>query len=235
MRDFTADLVQGVSTHRAAIDARIVTALADGWSLQRLPRVDRTIMRIAVYEIDHTAVPDAVAVSEAVGLVAQLSTDDSPKFVNGVLRTVVETKTHAESPAVGRHRLTLPPRRPTTMRPPRWGGRIESSGGGGQRQPAPTGSSSSRRRCDADPDRARRRCASLRCPPQLAGAALRLMVLRSGTSLISSHRDQGHQRRARADQEDQAGGVAVRAADDLQRPEPAGWTGRGWPGPSRRR
>ncbi|HYI54606.1 MAG TPA: transcription antitermination factor NusB [Microlunatus sp.] len=98
VRDFTAALVQGVSTHRADIDARIATALADGWSLQRLPRVDRTIMRIAVYEIDHTPVPDAVAVSEAVGLAAHLSTDDSPKFVNGVLRTVVETKTQ-ERPA----------------------------------------------------------------------------------------------------------------------------------------
>ena len=49
-------------------------------------------MRIAVYEIDHTTVPDAVAVSEAVGLVAQLSTDDSPAFLNGVLGTVVATK-----------------------------------------------------------------------------------------------------------------------------------------------
>jgi transcription antitermination protein NusB len=92
VRDFTAGLVKGVSAHRDDIDARIVAALADDWSLQRLPRVDRTIMRIAVFEIDHTPVPDAVAVSEAVGLAGQLSTDDSPKFVNGVLRTVVETK-----------------------------------------------------------------------------------------------------------------------------------------------
>src|SRR5699024_10458966 len=65
VRDFTTGLVQGVSAHREDVDARIVAALADGWSLQRLPRVDRTIMRIAVFEIDHTAVPDAVAVSEA--------------------------------------------------------------------------------------------------------------------------------------------------------------------------
>ena len=79
VRDFTTTLVQGVSTHREAIDARIVLALADGWSLQRLPRVDRTIMRIAVFEIDHTPVPDAVAVSEAVGLASDLSTDDSPE------------------------------------------------------------------------------------------------------------------------------------------------------------
>lgn len=96
VRDFTTGLVQGVSAHREEIDVRIVAALADGWSLQRLPRVDRTIMRIAVFEIDHTTVPDAVAVSEAVGLAGQLSTDDSPKFVNGVLRTVVDTKASAE-------------------------------------------------------------------------------------------------------------------------------------------
>jgi N utilization substance protein B len=92
VRDFTHDLVQGVTAQRQAIDGRIVAALAEGWSLKRLPRVDRNVMRIAVYEIDHTAVPDAVAVSEAVGLVSQLSTDDSPSFVNGVLGTVVETK-----------------------------------------------------------------------------------------------------------------------------------------------
>lgn len=92
VRDYTRELVRGVAARQPDIDARIVAALADGWSLKRLPRVDRTVMRIAVYEIDHTAVPDAVAVSEAVGLVSQLSTDDSPSFVNGVLGTVVETK-----------------------------------------------------------------------------------------------------------------------------------------------
>lgn len=92
VRDYTRELVRGVTAHRDEVDRRIATALADGWSLQRLPRVDRNLMRIAVYEIDHTPVPDAVAVSEAVGLVAQLSTDESPAFVNGVLGAVVGTK-----------------------------------------------------------------------------------------------------------------------------------------------
>ena len=101
VRDFTTALVEGVSAHRGAIDARIVTALAEGWSLPRLPRVDRSIMRIAVYEIDHSPVPDAVAVSEAVRLAAQLSTDDSPSFVNGVLRTVVDTKARSTSADAG--------------------------------------------------------------------------------------------------------------------------------------
>lgn len=92
VREYTRELVRGVTSHRDWIDHRIASALADGWSLQRLPRVDRNLMRIAVYEIDHTPVPDAVAVSEAVGLAGQLSTDDSPSFVNGVLGTVVTTK-----------------------------------------------------------------------------------------------------------------------------------------------
>ena len=92
VRDYTAELVRGVAAQQPAIDSRIVAALADGWSLKRLPRVDRNVMRIAVYEIDHSAVPDAVAVSEAVGLVSQLSTDDSPSFVNGVLGTIADTK-----------------------------------------------------------------------------------------------------------------------------------------------
>lgn len=104
IRDYTRDLVRGVVSHQDAIDARIVAALAAGWSLKRLPRVDRTAMRIAVYEIDHTAVPDAVAVSEAVGLVAQLSTDDSPSFVNGVLGTIVDTKPGGNRESGRRHR-----------------------------------------------------------------------------------------------------------------------------------
>lgn len=100
VRDYTRELVRGVTAERHAIDARIAAALADDWSLKRLPRVDRNVMRLAVFEIDHTAVPDAVAVSEAIGLVSQLSTDDSPSFVNGVLGTVVDTKVpvvHADS------------------------------------------------------------------------------------------------------------------------------------------
>ncbi|HEU5485650.1 MAG TPA: transcription antitermination factor NusB [Microlunatus sp.] len=99
IRDYTHQLVRGVTESRAALDERIVAALAAGWSLKRLPRVDRNVMRIAVYEIDHTTVPDAVAVSEAIGLVSQLSTDDSPSFVNGVLGTVVETKKDQTTPA----------------------------------------------------------------------------------------------------------------------------------------
>jgi transcription antitermination protein NusB len=92
IRDYTTALVQGVVAHLTEIDARIAAAVARGWSLTRLPRVDLIALRIAVLEIDHLDVPDAVAVSEAVALVSELSTDDSPAFVNGVLGTIVATK-----------------------------------------------------------------------------------------------------------------------------------------------
>ena len=92
LRDYTRVLVEGVADHREAIDARISAALAKGWTLPRTPRVDRSALRIAVLEIDHLEVPDAVAVAEAVRLVADLSTDESPKFVSGVLGAIIDTK-----------------------------------------------------------------------------------------------------------------------------------------------
>jgi transcription antitermination protein NusB len=88
VREYTAELVRGVIAHAAEIDARISACLAPGWTLPRMPRVDRNALRIAVYEIDYGEVPDAVAVAEAVQLVAELSTEESPAFVNGVLRAV---------------------------------------------------------------------------------------------------------------------------------------------------
>ncbi|HKX16182.1 MAG TPA: transcription antitermination factor NusB [Propionibacteriaceae bacterium] len=89
VREYTAELVRGVAANAADIDARISACLAPGWSLPRLPRVDRNVLRIAVFEIDYGEVPDAVAVAEAVQLVSELSTDESPAFVNGVLGAVV--------------------------------------------------------------------------------------------------------------------------------------------------
>jgi transcription antitermination protein NusB len=92
VREYTAELVRGVANHASEIDARITTCLAPGWTLPRIPRVDRNALRIAVYEIDYGQVPDAVAVSEAVQLVAELSTDESPAFVNGVLRAIADSR-----------------------------------------------------------------------------------------------------------------------------------------------
>jgi transcription antitermination protein NusB len=92
VREYTAELVRGVTTHASEIDERISASLAPGWTLPRIPRVDRNVLRIAVYELDYGQVPDAVAISEAVQLVSELSTDESPAFVNGVLRAVATSR-----------------------------------------------------------------------------------------------------------------------------------------------
>ena len=92
MRDHTAALVEGVHAHAEVIDARIAGALRAGWTLPRLPRVDRIALRIATYELDYTDLPPAVVVSEAVRLVSELSTDDSPAFVQGVLGALTSTR-----------------------------------------------------------------------------------------------------------------------------------------------
>ena len=92
VREYTAELVRGVASHASDIDERISASLAPGWTLPRIPRVDRNALRIAVYEIDYGAMPDAVAISEAVQLVSDLSTDESPAFVNGVLRAVATSR-----------------------------------------------------------------------------------------------------------------------------------------------
>jgi len=92
IRDYTATLVRGVHDHSDAIDRRIAGALKAGWTLPRLPRVDRAALRIATYELDYTDLPPAVVVSEAVHLVAELSTDESPTFVHGVLGSLIVTR-----------------------------------------------------------------------------------------------------------------------------------------------
>jgi transcription antitermination protein NusB len=92
VREYTTKLVRGVVAHASEIDTRISACLATGWTLPRMPRVDRNVLRIAVFEIDHGEVPDAVAVSEAVQLVSELSTEDSPGFVNGVLGAVATSR-----------------------------------------------------------------------------------------------------------------------------------------------
>lgn len=91
VRAFTHDLVHGVAEHQAEIDSRIQQALAEGWTVSRMPRVDRIAVRIAVFEIDHTDLEAKVAISEAVALADDLSTDDSPVFVNGLLAKIAET------------------------------------------------------------------------------------------------------------------------------------------------
>ena len=83
--DYAETLVDGVTANLIQIDSEL-RLLADGWSLERMPNVDRSILRLGAWEILHNAeVPNEVAIAEYVALAAEYSTDDSPKFVNGVL------------------------------------------------------------------------------------------------------------------------------------------------------
>lgn len=83
--EYTLELVEGVCTYRARID-ELLSTYAEGWTLSRMAVVDRNILRIAVYELMwRNDVPDPVAVDEAVSLARELSTDESPNFVNGLL------------------------------------------------------------------------------------------------------------------------------------------------------
>ena len=88
--DYTVTLVEGVAGHAARID-ELIGAYARGWSLERLPDVDRAILRMAVFELLWADdVPGPVVIDEAVQLAKSLSTDDSPAFVNGVLGAIAE-------------------------------------------------------------------------------------------------------------------------------------------------
>jgi N utilization substance protein B len=92
VNEYTVELIRGVAEHQARIDELLAT-YAEGWSLERMPAVDRNALRIGVFEILYVdSVPDAVAVSEALSLVRDLSTDESPGFVNGVLGNIVRDK-----------------------------------------------------------------------------------------------------------------------------------------------
>jgi N utilization substance protein B len=90
--DYTAVLVRGVEDHRDRID-EVLAQYAEGWTLQRMPAVDRNVLRLGVWELLYAEdVPDSVAISEAMALVTDLSTDESPQFVNGVLGAVQRNK-----------------------------------------------------------------------------------------------------------------------------------------------
>ena len=89
---YATELVEGVQVHRERID-ELLAAHAQGWALDRMPAVDRNILRIGAYELLwQDQVPDAVAINEAVQLARDLSTEGSPAFVNGLLARLLELK-----------------------------------------------------------------------------------------------------------------------------------------------
>ena len=89
---YAAGLVRGVHAHQERIDG-LIAEYAQGWALERMPAVDRNILRIGAYELLWADdIPDAVAISEAVQLARDLSTEGSPAFVNGLLARLLELK-----------------------------------------------------------------------------------------------------------------------------------------------
>jgi len=89
---YAAELVRGVQEHGQQID-QLLGEYAQGWTLDRMPAVDRNILRIGLQELLwNDDVPDAVAISEAVTLAGELSTDDSAAFVNGLLGRLLQLK-----------------------------------------------------------------------------------------------------------------------------------------------
>jgi transcription antitermination protein NusB len=87
---YAVRLVEGVAEHRDRID-ELIASYAEGWTLDRMPPVDRNLARVAVYELLYVDEIDSpVAITEAVELARQLSTEDSPRFLNGILARIAE-------------------------------------------------------------------------------------------------------------------------------------------------
>lgn len=86
---FIEESYYGVLNHKEAIDAAIIES-ATNWSISRIAKVDLSILRLAIYEIKYTDVPHKVAVNEALEIAKAYSTEKSPKFINGVLGSVLK-------------------------------------------------------------------------------------------------------------------------------------------------
>lgn len=87
---YAREIVDGVADHGEEID-ELIASYAQGWTIDRMPNVDRAVLRIASWEILHNPeVPAAVAIDEAVELAKEYSTEDSARFVNGVLGKIAQ-------------------------------------------------------------------------------------------------------------------------------------------------
>lgn len=92
VNDYTVTLVQGVAEEQERLD-ELISTYARGWTLDRMPRVDVMALRLGSWELlSNDEIPDGVAVSEAVALVREMSTDESPTFVNGLLGRLQQLK-----------------------------------------------------------------------------------------------------------------------------------------------
>ena len=92
LNEYSVEIVRGVVDKWIPIN-ELLASYSQGWTIERMPAVDRAILRIGAWEVVYSeAVPDGVAISEAVALATSLSTDDSPTFVNGLLARLSEVK-----------------------------------------------------------------------------------------------------------------------------------------------
>jgi N utilization substance protein B len=92
IREFTKELILGVSDNTRKID-ELITTYAQGWDMDRLPAVDRNILRLAIYEIVwSTDLADGIAIDEALSLAKELSTDESAGYIHGVLGKISSIK-----------------------------------------------------------------------------------------------------------------------------------------------
>ena len=92
IRDYTRELIIGISDNHRKID-ELITTYAQGWDMDRMPAVDRNILRLGIYEILWaTSTPDGVAIDEALVLAKELSTEDSAGFIHGVLGRISSIK-----------------------------------------------------------------------------------------------------------------------------------------------
>jgi len=90
--DYAETLVNGYLNNQDRIDSRL-QGLAEGWTLERMPNVDRAILRIAAWELLYNEeIPSEVAIAEAVALASELSTEESPKFINGILARLAKDR-----------------------------------------------------------------------------------------------------------------------------------------------
>jgi transcription antitermination protein NusB len=91
-RPFTRELAEGVEAHREELDA-VIGRHAKGWALERIAPLERCLMRVALYEMEHSEdVPDEVAIDEAVEIAKRYCGADAPGFVNGILGAVVRER-----------------------------------------------------------------------------------------------------------------------------------------------
>ncbi|AMT94065.1 transcription antitermination factor NusB [Brevibacterium sp. H602] len=92
MKEYAVEIVKGITEKQAEID-EIISTYSEGWTLDRMPAVDRSLLEIGTWEmLFNDEVPDKVAIDEAVSLARQFSTDDSPGFVSGLLSRILDVK-----------------------------------------------------------------------------------------------------------------------------------------------